>query len=87
MLILTRKSGEKITVGDEVVVTVLEVKGVQVKLGIAAPRGVTIHRSEVYERIQEENRLAAGVEAGDFDAAERLCSVAAIGDQPAGRSD
>ncbi len=87
MLILTRKSGETITVGDEVVVTVLEVKGTQVKLGVEAPKGVTVHRGEVYERIQEENRLAAGVEAGDFDAAARLYSAGTLRDVTGGTND
>ena len=72
MLVLTRKSGEKITIGDEVVVSVLEVRGSQVRLGIEAPKGIAVHRSEIYERIQEENLLAAGVEPADFMAAEKL---------------
>jgi len=72
MLVLTRKSGEKITIGDDVVVKVLEIRGSQVKIGIEAPRGVAVHRSEIYDRIQEENLLAAGVEATDFEAAEEL---------------
>jgi len=87
MLILTRKSGEKIRVGDEVVVAVLEVKGSQVKLGIEAPRGVTVHRGEVYDRIQEENRLAAEVEAGDFDVAAKLYSSTTGGDETKGERD
>ena len=59
MLILTRKSGESITIGDDVKVTVVEVKGKQVRIGIDAPRSYTIHREEVYISIQEENRRAA----------------------------
>ena len=59
MLILTRKSGESITIGDDVKVTVVEVKGNQVRIGIDAPRSYTIHREEVYISIQEENRRAA----------------------------
>lgn len=72
MLILTRKSGEKITIGDDIVIRVLEIRGSQVKLGINAPKGVAVHRSEIYERIQEENLLAARVEAADFMTAESL---------------
>ncbi|NVL89395.1 MAG: carbon storage regulator CsrA [Desulfobacterales bacterium] len=72
MLVLTRKSGEKITIGDDVVVKVLEIKGSQVKIGIEAPKGVAVHREEIYDRIQKENLLAAGVEAADFEAAEKL---------------
>ena len=72
MLVLTRKSDEKITIGDDVVVSVLEIKGSQVKLGIEAPKGVAVHRSEIYERIQDENLLAASVVAADFAEAEKL---------------
>ena len=59
MLILTRKSGESITIGDDVKITVVEVKGKQVRIGIDAPRRYIIHREEVYLSIQEENRRAA----------------------------
>jgi len=59
MLILTRKSGESITIGDDVKITVVEVKGKQVRIGIDAPRSYIIHREEVYISIQEENRRAA----------------------------
>lgn len=72
MLVLTRKSGEKITIGDDIIVKVLEIKGSQVKVGIEAPKGIAVHRSEIYERIQQENLLAAGVEATDFVTAEKL---------------
>jgi carbon storage regulator len=54
MLILTRKIGEIITIGDDIQVQVMEVKGKQVRLGIAAPKRFKIHRKEVYERIQAE---------------------------------
>lgn len=59
MLILTRKLGESITIGDDIKIQVIEIKGKQVRLGIQAPESMTIHREEVYLRIQEENRLAA----------------------------
>ena len=59
MLILTRKSGESITIGDDVKITVVEVKGKQVRIGIDAPRSYMIHREEIYLNIQEENRRAA----------------------------
>ena len=59
MLILTRKSGESITIGDDIKIKVIEIKGKQVRLGIDAPRDYVIHREEVYIRIQEENKLAA----------------------------
>jgi carbon storage regulator len=54
MLILTRRIGETLVVGDEVTVTVLGVKGNQVRLGVNAPKDVAVHREEIYERIQKE---------------------------------
>lgn len=48
MLVLTRKAGESIVIGDDVVITVLEIKGGQVRLGVEAPREVTVHRMEVH---------------------------------------
>ena len=60
MLVLTRKLGENIRIGDTVKITVLEVRSGQVKLGIEAPPEVKVHREEIYARIQEENRRATG---------------------------
>ncbi|MFU8822180.1 MAG: carbon storage regulator CsrA [Gammaproteobacteria bacterium] len=54
MLILTRRVGETVVIGDEVQVTVLGVKGNQVRLGVNAPRDVSVHRQEIYERIRDE---------------------------------
>ena len=57
MLILTRKIGETVMIGEEVTVTVLGVKGNQVRLGINAPKNVTVHREEIFVRIREANFL------------------------------
>lgn len=58
MLILNRRVGEVIRINDDISVTVLGLCGQQIKLGVAAPRGVEVHRQEVYERIQAERRSA-----------------------------
>jgi len=58
VLILTRRVGEKLVIGDNVTVTVLGVKGRQVRIGIDAPRDVTVHREEIYQRVlKEQNAL------------------------------
>lgn len=56
MLILTRRVGESLMVGDEVTVTVLGVKGNQVRIGVNAPRDVAVHREEIYNRIQDDDQ-------------------------------
>lgn len=57
MLILTRRTGETVTIGDDITVTVLGVRGEAIRLGINAPRTVAVHREEVYRRICEERRI------------------------------
>lgn len=59
MLVLTRKTGENIRIGDNIIVTILEVRSGQVKVGIEAPPEVPVHRQEIYDRIQAERRAAA----------------------------
>ncbi|MEZ5465687.1 MAG: carbon storage regulator CsrA [Lysobacteraceae bacterium] len=63
MLILTRRVGETLMVGDQITVTVLGVKGNQVRLGINAPRDVAVHREEIYQRIQHEDGEPAPVDS------------------------
>ena len=58
MLLLTRKLGENIRIGDDVKITIVEVKGNHVKLGIDAPPSIKVHREEIYERIQQERQRA-----------------------------
>ena len=58
MLILTRRGGETVMIGDEVTVTVLGVKGNQVRVGVNAPKEVPVHREEIYERIRRETDAA-----------------------------
>ena len=67
MLVLTRKAGESITIGDDIKVMVMEVKGKQVRLGIEAPPECVVHREEVYRRIQAANREAAAATAEALD--------------------
>ncbi len=58
MLALTRKTGQSIMIGDQVEITIVEVKGDQVRLGIKAPKAITVYRKEIYEEIQKENKAA-----------------------------
>ena len=60
MLALTRKKGESLVINNNIEVTILEIRGDQIKLGISAPRDVSIYRKEVYLQIQEENKAALG---------------------------
>lgn len=69
MLVLTRRANQSIVIGNEVVVTVLEVRGDQVRLGITAPRSIDVHREEVFKALQEANREAVGITTDALDAA------------------
>jgi carbon storage regulator len=60
MLVLTRRSNQSIVIGTDVVITVLEIHGDSVRIGVDAPLSVQVHRSEVFEAVQEANRAAAG---------------------------
>ena len=65
MLVLSRRANQSIIVGDDIVITVLDIRGDQVRIGIQAPRNVTVHREEVHAQISNENRAAAGVPSID----------------------
>jgi carbon storage regulator len=72
MLILARRIGESIMIGDQIEVSVVDIKGDQAKLGISAPRAVPVFRREVYRAIQEENRRAAEAAPGSLPRLEGL---------------
>jgi len=72
MLILTRKLGERINIGDDIIVTLVEVKGSQVKLGIDAPKSISIHRHEIYERIRKANLESSDVSDSDLTRAATI---------------
>lgn len=59
MLVLSRKKDEVIMVGDDIEITLVDIRGDQVKIGVSAPRSVSIHRKEIYDAIQQENLAAA----------------------------
>jgi carbon storage regulator len=65
MLVLSRKLGESIVIGSDITITVLEVRGDQIRLGIDAPRSVTVHREEVYQEVARENASAVASAAKD----------------------
>ncbi len=85
MLVVSRRPGERLLIGEAVEVTVLAVRGDQVSLGVSAPREVPIHREELLERIRRENRRAAGLRATELQAiGERLRAVLGV---PSERQD
>ncbi|MDA8088962.1 MAG: carbon storage regulator CsrA [Nitrospiraceae bacterium] len=66
MLVLTRKSGETVRIGEDIAITVVEVKEGQVRLGISAPQGVRIYRQEVYEKIVRDNLVSSSISVEEF---------------------
>jgi carbon storage regulator len=69
MLVITRKSGERVCLGDDVTITVLDVSGTSVRLGIEAPADVRVYRYEIWVQVQEENRAAAQSSIDDLPSA------------------
>jgi len=78
MLVLTRRAGESVMIGDDVVVTVLETRGDVVRIGIKAPRSVQVHREEVYRELQAVNREAASPDDAAVRAVTELLRPALI---------
>ncbi|MBF0179677.1 MAG: carbon storage regulator CsrA [Magnetococcales bacterium] len=75
MLILTRRIGESLNIGDEIKITLLGIKGNQVRIGIDAPRDVEVHREEIYDKIKRETRKANTKMSDDvLDVASRILS-------------
>jgi carbon storage regulator len=72
MLVLTRRANESLIIGHDIVVTVLEIRGDTVRLGIRAPRDVSVHREEIYARLRAANEQAAGNSASDADLLPKL---------------
>jgi carbon storage regulator len=72
MLVLSRQRDETIMIGDDIEVTVVDIRGDKVRLGINAPREVSVHRKEVYEAIRRENRQAAQVKPEDLSGLTRI---------------
>ncbi len=69
MLVLSRQRDETIMIGDEIEITVVDIRGDKVRLGITAPRQIQVHRKEVYDAIRRENAEAAGVDVEDLNLA------------------
>lgn len=75
VLILTRRVGENIVVGDDIVISVMEVRGDAVRIGVQAPRSVTVHREEVYRELQRANRAAAQSGATSDEAMAAVANI------------
>jgi carbon storage regulator len=84
MLVLTRRSQQSIMIGKDIVITILEVRGDQVRIGVAAPRNVEVHREEIFLELQEANRSAASPSA---DAIRALGGLLAASDPDGGEDE
>jgi carbon storage regulator len=75
VLVLTRRTNQSIKIGDDIEITVIEVRGDQVRLGITAPRDIAVHRKEIYLQIQQENVKAAKATAEEDDVDSAITSL------------
>lgn len=82
MLVLTRRSSQSIMIGKDVVITVLEVRGDQVRIGVSAPRDVDVHREEVFLELEQANRSAASPSPEAVEALGRLLPTEAPAVEP-----
>jgi carbon storage regulator len=82
MLVLTRKVGEGIAIGDDVKIVVMQIKGKQVRLGIKASPSTAVHREEIYQKIQDENRAAVSPQAKAVAEAGGMLAPSAAGPDP-----
>ena len=74
MLVLTRKVGEAIRIGEDIEVVITSIEQNKVRVGVRSPRAIPVYREEVYKKIQSDNRMAAVMEAGDLDSIMDLFS-------------
>jgi carbon storage regulator len=86
MLVLSRQVDETIMIGDDIEVTVVDIRGDKVRLGITAPKEIAVHRKEVYEAIKRENRAAAQVKPEDLPNIGRVAGGQMPGPRPPGSS-
>jgi carbon storage regulator len=83
MLVLTRKRGERVLIGDDIIITVIDVRGEGVRIGFEAPKGIPIQRHEVVAAVSEANLAAASADAGDAGLLADLLKRSAEKDKPA----
>lgn len=86
MLVLTRKVGDVIAIGDNVKIIVMSIRGKQVRLGIQADRNTVVHREEVYQKIQQEIRAAMDIQPGDAERAGEILRNASLENTGEGES-
>lgn len=87
MLVLARKRGQSIMIGESVRIIVLDVQGDQVRLGIEAPQELSVHRLEIYEQIRAENIIAAGSDGGALKGLQELLEGERFQEQQDGRRE